>query len=48
MSEQCHEWVLVDPRPDDREHVLVCYLDVNHDGPHYDEGDDLTWKRGRP
>ena len=29
-------------------HVMLCYLPAGHDGPHYDEADDLTWTKGRP
>lgn len=28
--------------------MLVCFLPEGHDGPHYDEADDLTWKDGKP
>ena len=27
---------------------LVCMLPEGHNGPHYDEADNITWKVGKP
>ena len=29
------------------ENVLICSLDKDHTGLHYDDIDDITWKKGR-
>lgn len=28
--------------------ALYCSLDPGHEGPHYDDIDDVSWKDGRP
>ena len=28
--------------------VLACWLEEDHGGLHYDEGDDVSWKEGKP
>jgi hypothetical protein len=27
---------------------LACWLPAGHDGPHYDQVDDITWRDGKP
>ena len=42
----CHEWIKVDEAVGGG--VLACWLDAGHEDLHYDEVDDVSWKRGRP
>jgi hypothetical protein len=48
VTDYCEESVRISDESLLKRALLVCFLDAGHDGLHYDEGDNISWKAGRP
>jgi hypothetical protein len=48
-TEYCEESVRIANATLLKRALLVCFLEAGHDGDlHYDEGDNVSWKIGKP